>query len=89
MYVHVALIPFRRDFLMKFGDLEMTPLEKIESVDYLRAMENGYRIKMVLTDIETETVDTVEDLRKVEKMMAHDALLPLYREQGVTVEGTL
>lgn len=78
IYVHVAIIPFRRDFLMKFGTYSMTPLESVESVDYLRVMENGHRIKMVLTEIETETVDTPEDLRKVERMMVGDSLMPKY-----------
>lgn len=78
MYVHVAIIPFRRDFLMQFGTFSMTPLESVESIDYLRVMENGYRIKMVLTDLETETVDTPEDLAKVQRMMANDPLMPQY-----------
>jgi 3-deoxy-manno-octulosonate cytidylyltransferase (CMP-KDO synthetase) len=78
MYVHVALIPFRRDFLTLFGTFTMTPLESVESIDYLRAMENGYRIKMVLTDVETETIDTPEDLKKVQRMMEGDELVPRY-----------
>lgn len=80
IYVHVAIIPFRRDFLMQFGTFPMTPLESVESVDYLRAMENGYRIKMVLTEIETETVDTHEDLKKVEQIMLEDPLMPKYAQ---------
>ncbi len=83
MYVHVAIIPFRRDFLMAFGNLPMTPLESVESVDYLRAMENGYRIKMVLTEIETETVDTPEDLKKAEQMMQGDPLMPGYAHLAI------
>lgn len=83
MFVHVALIPFRRDFLMKFGALPMSPLESVESIDYLRAMENGYRIKMVLTEQETETVDTPEDLKKVEAMMANDLLMASYAARGI------
>ena len=78
MYVHVAITPFRRDFLMKFGTIPMSPLESVEAVDYLRAMENGYKVKMVLTERLTETVDTPDDLRKVEKMMAGDPLMSLY-----------
>lgn len=87
MYVHVAIIPFRRDFLMKFGTMPMTPLESVESVDYLRAMENGYRIKMVLTEIETETVDTPEDLKKVERMLVGDPLIPRYARRNIHVSG--
>lgn len=77
-YVHVALIAFRRDFLIEFGELPMSPLEAVESIDYLRALENGYRIKMVLTDVETETVDTLEDLHRVEEMMWQDPFMYSY-----------
>jgi 3-deoxy-manno-octulosonate cytidylyltransferase (CMP-KDO synthetase) len=82
-YKHVALIPFRRDFLIEFGRLSMTPLETVESVDYLRAVENGYRIKVIITKRKTETVDTPEDLRVVEKLMADDPLLPSYFGKAV------
>ncbi|GAI92654.1 unnamed protein product, partial [marine sediment metagenome] len=58
MLKQVPLIPFRRDFLSKFTRLEPTPLEKIESVDMLRAIEHGYKVKMVLTNFETYGVDT-------------------------------
>jgi 3-deoxy-manno-octulosonate cytidylyltransferase (CMP-KDO synthetase) len=78
IYIHVALIGFRHDFLMAFGSLGMTPLESVESVDYLRAMENGHRVKMVLTKIPTKTVDTPEDLKKVELVMQADPLLKTY-----------
>jgi 3-deoxy-manno-octulosonate cytidylyltransferase (CMP-KDO synthetase) len=77
-YKHVALIPFRRDFLFEFGRMPMTPLEKVESVDYLRCIENGYAIKVVITQRKTETVDTPEDLRNVEKLMADDPLRGTY-----------
>lgn len=84
MYVHVAIIAFRRDFLMQFGGWTMTPLEKVESVDYLRVLENGYKIKMVLTEIQTETVDTPEDLKKVERMMIGDPLMPRYVQMALS-----
>lgn len=85
MYVHVALTPFRKEFLMAFGDLQMTPLESVESVDYLRALENGYRIKMVETECQTETVDTPEDLRRVEALMENDPLMHTYASGAVSV----
>jgi len=76
----VCIIPFRRDFLFKFTQLEPTPLEKIESVDMLRAIEHGYKVKMVLTKFETYGVDTPEDLRLVEEQMKSDPLLTKYLE---------
>ena len=57
MFKQVCIMPFRRDFLLTFNNLEPTPLEIIESVDMLRAMEHGYRIKMVATKFETYSVD--------------------------------
>ncbi len=68
-YKQVCLIPFRRDFLLKFNRLEPTPLEKIESVDMLRVLEHGYKVKMVCSPHVTYSVDTVEDLKKVEMLM--------------------
>jgi 3-deoxy-manno-octulosonate cytidylyltransferase (CMP-KDO synthetase) len=78
VFIHVAIIPFRRNLLMEFGSIPMSPLEKVESVDYLRIMENGHRIKMVLTDVSTETVDTPEDLKMVEELMKNDPLIKTY-----------
>ncbi|GAI10851.1 unnamed protein product [marine sediment metagenome] len=80
MLKQVPLIPFKRDFLFKFTRLEPTPLEKIESVDMLRALEHGYKVKMVLTKFETYGVDTPEDLRLVEERMKIDPLLTKYTE---------
>ena len=80
-YKHVALRAFRRDLLLELSRMEMTPLETIEGIDDLRLIENGYKIKVVLTKYKTETVDTVEDLRKVEKMMVGDPLMPGYAQE--------
>jgi 3-deoxy-manno-octulosonate cytidylyltransferase (CMP-KDO synthetase) len=75
MLKQVCLIPFRRDFLLKFNELEPTPLEIIESVDMLRAMEHGYKVKMVRTAFDTYSVDTKEDLARVEALMENDTLI--------------
>jgi len=80
MLKQVAIIPFRRDFLFKFTQLEPTPLEKIESVDMLRALEHGYKVKMVLTKFGTYGVDTPEDLCFVEERMKNDPLFTKYPE---------
>lgn len=74
----VCIIPFRRDFLIEFSRLEPTPLEKVESIDMLRVLEHGYKVKMVLTSFETYSVDTPEDLRFVEELMKNDPLLTKY-----------
>jgi len=78
MFKQVCIIPFRRDFLFKFNELEATPLEKIESIGVLRAMEHGYKVKMVPENYDTYSVDTPEDLKKVEKLMEKDPLVKNY-----------
>lgn len=80
MLKQVCIIPFRRDFLIEFSRLEPTPLEKVESVDMLRILEHGYKVKMVLTKFETHSVDTPEDLRFVEQQMKNDPLAIKYTE---------
>jgi 3-deoxy-manno-octulosonate cytidylyltransferase (CMP-KDO synthetase) len=78
MLKQVCIIPFRKDFLITFNNLPQTPLEIVESVDMLRVLENGYRVKMVFTQHETYSVDTVEDLKKVESLMINDPLIKAY-----------
>lgn len=80
MYRHVALTALRRDFFLKMNSIQMTPLETAESIDDIRYIEHGYKIKMVLTDYVTDTVDTPEDLKNVEALMADDPLIPSYRD---------
>ncbi len=79
MYKQVCIIPFRRDFLIKFNELSPTPLEIVESVDMMRVLEHGFKVKMVMTEYETYSVDTIEDLRKVDKLMEKDPLIKLYK----------
>ena len=78
MYRHVALTSFRRDFFEKMNSIEMTPLETVESIDDIRYLEHGYKVKMVLTDCITDTVDTLEDLEYVSKLMENDGLMKIY-----------
>lgn len=75
----VCIMPFNRDFLVEYGKLTPTPLEKIESVDMNRVLEHGMKVKMVREDFETASVDTPEDLQHVEAAMANDVLLPKYK----------
>lgn len=80
MYKQIAIIPFRRDMLIKFNELPATPLEIIESVDMLRLLEHGYKVRMVPTRFEIYGVDTPADLAKVEALMADDRLFQKYRK---------
>lgn len=72
---HVGLYVYRRDFLLMLASLPRTPLERIESLEQLRALEHGYRIRVVASDYRPASVDTPEDLERVRRMAA-DGLLP-------------
>jgi 3-deoxy-manno-octulosonate cytidylyltransferase (CMP-KDO synthetase) len=58
--------------------MEPTPLEIIESVDMMRIVENGLKVRMVKTRYTTHAVDTPGDLHHVETLMANDRLVGLY-----------
>jgi 3-deoxy-manno-octulosonate cytidylyltransferase (CMP-KDO synthetase) len=71
---HVGLYVYRRDFLLTLASLPRTPLERQESLEQLRALEHGYRIKVVETAFTSVSVDTPEDLERVRRLAA-DGLL--------------
>jgi 3-deoxy-manno-octulosonate cytidylyltransferase (CMP-KDO synthetase) len=66
----VCIIPFRRDFLLEYTRMAPTPLEVAESVDMMRVLEHGMKVRMVPTKHSSNAVDTPADLLKVEKLMA-------------------
>jgi 3-deoxy-manno-octulosonate cytidylyltransferase (CMP-KDO synthetase) len=68
--LHVGLYGYRRDFLMRLTTLPPTPLEQLESLEQLRVLEHGYRIRMVAADRPPESVDTPEDLERVRNLIA-------------------
>lgn len=65
----VCIIPFRREFLLQYTKLSPTPLEIVESVDMMRVLEHGMKVRMVPTRHNTHAVDTPADLRNVEQLM--------------------
>jgi len=65
----VCVIPFRRDFLLEYTRMAPTPLEIAESIDMMRVLEHGLKVKMVPTRHDTHAVDTPDDLRLVEQLM--------------------
>ena len=72
IYEHVGLFVYRKDFLLKLTRLPQSYLEKIEMLEQLRVLENGYKIKVIETkcdNISGISVDTPEDLIKVEKLI--------------------
>ena len=78
MKKQICIIPFRRDYLLKFNSLPQTPLEIAESVDMLRVLEHGGQVRMIPTTIESYSVDTPEDLLEVEIAMRGDQLMSQY-----------
>jgi 3-deoxy-manno-octulosonate cytidylyltransferase (CMP-KDO synthetase) len=61
----IGLYVYRRNFLLKLSRMKPTPLEKLEKLEQLRVLENGYRIKVILVDYEPIDVDMPEDIQKV------------------------
>lgn len=63
---HIGLYAYRREVLAEITRLPQSPLELAESLEQLRWLQNGYRIKVGLTDVETIGIDTPEDLERAE-----------------------
>jgi len=78
MLKQVCIIPFRRDYLIKFNDMSETELERIESVDMMRIIEHGEKVRMVMSNTLSVSVDTEDDRKAVEKMMESDDLMRSY-----------
>lgn len=69
MKKQVCVIPFTRDFLLEYTRMDPTPIEIAESVDMMRILEHGKKVKMIPTEHETYSVDTQDDLLRVENLM--------------------
>jgi 3-deoxy-manno-octulosonate cytidylyltransferase (CMP-KDO synthetase) len=67
VYKHLGLYAYRRDFLLKLAGWPQTPLELSESLEQLRVLENGHKIKVVETDYDSVSVDTADDLNNLIK----------------------
>ncbi len=68
VYKHIGIYAYRRDFLLAYAKMAPTPLERTESLEQLRALENGYKIKCIRTNARFVGVDTPEDLVKVNEI---------------------
>jgi len=73
LYRHIGLYAYRRSALLVLAALEPTPLERAESLEQLRALEHGIRIKAVETEYESFGVDTPEDLEQVRRLLTMPA----------------
>lgn len=77
-YKQIGIMAFTKEFLIRYNNLTPTPLEEIESVDMLRVVEHGYKIKMVNVEYDGLGVDIPKDINRVEKLMKKDNLLSKY-----------
>ena len=69
-YKHIGIYGYTKEFLEKYSKMEQTYLEKLEKLEQLRVLENGYKIKMLQTDYEPVGVDILEDLEKVRDIIS-------------------
>ena len=67
-FKHIGLYVYQRDFLLAYSALPVGPLETAERLEQLRALENGFRIRVVETEYESLGVDTPEDLERVTRL---------------------
>jgi 3-deoxy-manno-octulosonate cytidylyltransferase (CMP-KDO synthetase) len=71
---HLGIYGYSRSFLLKYSSLKQTPLEISEQLEQLRAIENGYKIRVVIAKKDSAGVDTPDDVKKVEKILRNGAL---------------
>ena len=67
-FKHLGLYVYRRDFLLAYPDLPVGPLERCERLEQLRALENGFKIRVVETDYDSVGVDTPEDWERITRL---------------------
>lgn len=67
-YKHIGIYAFKRETLFRFTNLEQTDLEKVEQLEQLRMLEHGIKIKVVVTEYDTFSVDTPDDLKLARKI---------------------
>ncbi len=68
VYKHIGIYAYRRNFLLEYAKMESTELEQTESLEQLRALENGYKIRVIKSDCKFIGVDTEEDLKLVNEI---------------------
>lgn len=71
-YKHIGVYAFRKEALMKFSKLPMTPLEKLEKIECIRYLENGMKIKLLETKFIGVGIDTPEDLEKARLLLSNN-----------------
>ncbi|MGL4393397.1 MAG: 3-deoxy-manno-octulosonate cytidylyltransferase [Fusobacteriaceae bacterium] len=74
-FKHVGIYGYKSDFVKKYSEMPQTNLEKCESLEQLRVLENGYKIKVLETPFEIVGVDTQEDLERVRKIICNQNIV--------------
>ena len=88
-FKHIGLYVYRREFLIRLAGLQPTPLEGSERLEQLRALEHGYRIKVVETAFDSIGVDTPADLERVRRLVAARPASAVVRPPGPVDRATV
>ncbi len=71
-YKHIGVYAYKKDFLINYSKLPQTSYEKLERLEQLRIIQNGFKIKMIETQIKSIGIDTLEDLNKAKKYLKNE-----------------
>ena len=74
VFKHIGIYAYRRNFLLEYAKMEPTPLEQAESLEQLRALENGFKIRVIKSSCRFVGVDTAEDLELVNKIYRQEMI---------------
>lgn len=74
VFKHIGIYAYRRNFLLEYAKMESTPLEQSESLEQLRALENGFKIRVIKSSCRFVGVDTEEDLKLVNEIYQQEKL---------------
>ena len=74
IFKHIGIYAYRRNFLLNYAKMEPTPLEQSESLEQLRALENGFKIRVIKSSCRFVGVDTEEDLKLVNEIYREEIL---------------
>ena len=74
VFKHIGIYAYRRNFLLTYAKMTPTPLEQSESLEQLRALENGYKIRVIKSSCRFVGVDTAEDLELVNEIYRREEI---------------
>jgi 3-deoxy-manno-octulosonate cytidylyltransferase (CMP-KDO synthetase) len=86
-FKHIGLYIYRRNFLLRYPGLTVGPLERAEQLEQMRALENGFKIRVVETDYESLGVDTPDDLERVKGLIEAGAAAVRRQEADALANG--